>query len=416
MKSKNYLFLLLALQCGLAQAQWSVIDSLARGNFQSTHFITADTGFTYHEYGTLRRTTNGGQTWDSVAIPFEGFVYDFDFPTSNVGYLAGGAWFPFGQYYGNAILKTIDGGLTWDSVMGTMNYGVINSIQAISPTEYFAAGTNLVLHSSNGGLTHDTLQPSANTTEDYAKIYFSSSTEGYVLGSSYIGGSQSISTLYKTTNGGLSWQSAFMDTSFWGAGDFVVSPTGEIYKARVKGEIMYSPDKGQSWQKLPFADSLMVISKLELNGTMLYAIGRDGVNQNSIIYRSADKGVSWQAMVSSSSSFNGFIDMSFPTAGTGYAVTNSQVFKNTKLVSLPETISHGFELYPNPASDVVIIKLVNASPAQVYVYNGMGQKVTQLTTDGTHNLELQVSSLKAGIYFIEVVQEGERFSRRLVKQ
>ncbi len=416
MKSKNYLFLFLALGFWQVQAQWSLIDSLARGNFQSIHFINADTGFTYHEYGTLRRTTNGGQSWDSVDIPFEGFVNDFSFPTPSVGYMVGGAWFPFGQYYGNAILKTMDGGLTWDSVMGTMNYGVFNNIQALSPNEYFAAGTNLVLHSNNGGLTHDTLRPSANISEEYSKIHFSNPSEGYVLASSYVSGSRSVSVLYKTTNGGQSWQIAFSDTSFWGAGDFVVSSSGEIYKARLKGEIMYSPDKGQSWQKRLLADSQMEFSKLELIGTTLYAIGRDSVNQNSNIYRSTDKGVSWQLMVSSTSSFNGFVDMSFPTAATGYAVTNSQVFKNTKLVSLPETRHEGFELYPNPATDVVTIKLENAGPAEVYVYNSMGQAVKQLHTDGNRNLDVQLGSLKAGIYLMEVVQAGERFNRRLVKQ
>ena len=273
-----------------------------------------------------------------------------------------------------------------------------------------------MLHSNNGGLTHDTLRPSANISEEYSKIHFSNPSEGYVLASSYVSGSRSVSVLYKTTNGGQSWQIAFSDTSFWGAGDFVVSPSGEIYKARLKGEIMYSPDKGQSWQKRLLADSQMEFSKLELNGTTLYAIGRDSVNQNSNIYRSTDKGVTCQLMVSSTSSFNGFIDMSFPTVATGYAVTNSQVYKNTKLVSLPETRHEGFELYPNPAKDVVTIKLENTGPAEVYVYNSMGKAVKQLHTDGNKNLDLQLGSLKAGIYLIEVVQAGERFNRRLVKQ
>ncbi len=417
MKSKNYLLVVLALFFMQVQAQWSVVNSISKGNLYSVHFVNVDTGFTFHEFGTLRRTADGGQTWDSVPAPFTGFVFDYAFPTQSVGYAVGGAWFPFANYYSYSIMKTLDGGVTWDSVLADHSGGVFTSIHALSTTEYFATGEGIIIHSANGGLTHDTVYPAQGNYIRYGKVQFTTATTGYVSGGEYVAGGVYASYLYKTTDGGTSWQRVYNDTLKQGLQDFVATAAGEIILLGEKGYVIKSTNGGSSWQKLAMADTSQVLTKLELNDGKLYAIGTDPATKNSAILKSTDGGINWQVEIAQPNSLGAFADMRFPSAGTGYAVSSSQVYKNTKLISLGESgVPGGFKLYPNPANELVTIELSNAVSAAIFVYNTLGQRVMTLNPSGTKQVEVNVNSLRAGLYFIEVQSDGKRFVERLVKQ
>ncbi len=416
MKLKNYFLIVLAFSFSQMQAQWSVVDSINSGNLYAIHFLNVDTGFTFHEFGTLRRTADGGQTWDSVNAPFTGFVFDFAFPTQSVGYAVGGAWFPFANYYSNSIMKTLDGGVTWDSVLGDHTGGVFTGIHAVSPLEYYATGDRFILHSTDGGATHHTLNPSAVLNTSYGKVEFATATTGYVLAGDYLAGGIYISNLFKTADAGQSWQSVYTDTLKNGLQDFVITPTGEIYIIGEKGYIVKSASNGTGWQRLAMADTSLFFNKLAFNDGKLYAIGTNPKTSTTALFKSTDEGINWQVEIAHASSFASFNDMSFPSAVTGYMISGRKVYKNTKLISLIEAVNGGFQLYPNPASDVVSLKLTDAGAATVTVYNSVGQRVMELATDGRANFELNVSSLKPGLYLIELQHGGARLVERLIRK
>lgn len=123
MKSKIYFIAILALFSLQHHAQWNLIDTLTYGNLNSINFINADTGFAHNEQGIMRRTWDGGQSWDTMSITFTGYVYDVDFASAMVGYAVGGAWFPHSTHYPFAVLKTVDGGLIWDSIFSGVMEG-----------------------------------------------------------------------------------------------------------------------------------------------------------------------------------------------------------------------------------------------------------------------------------------------------
>ncbi len=416
MRSKNYFLIVLAFSFSQMQAQWSVVDSINSGNLYAIHFLNVDTGFTFHEFGTLRRTADGGQTWDSVNAPFTGFVFDFAFPTQSVGYAVGGAWFPFANYYSNSIMKTLDGGVTWDSVLGDHTGGVFTGIHAVSPLEYYATGDRFILHSTDGGATHHTLNPSAALNTSYGKVEFATATTGYVLAGDYLAGGIYISNLFKTADAGQSWQSVYTDTLKNGLQDFIITPTGEIYIIGEKGYIVKSASNGTGWQRLAMADTSLFFNRLAFSDGKLYAIGTNPKTSTSALFKSTDEGINWQVEISHASSFASFIDMSFPSAGTGYMISGRKVYKNTRLISLAEAVNSGFQLYPNPASDVVSIELPTPGAAEVLVYNSLGQKVMALAADGNSAVEFNVSSLTAGIYVLEIQQGRTGFTKKLIKE
>jgi hypothetical protein len=73
-------------------------------------------------------------------------------------------------------------------------------------------------------------------------------------------------------------------------------------------------------------------------------------------------------------------------------------------------------IYPNPASDIVFVQLFNGSGNMptVEIYNEMGQKV-MTTRLNQHLQQLDISSLKPGIYYIKTDDGSTRNVAKLVK-
>ena len=73
-------------------------------------------------------------------------------------------------------------------------------------------------------------------------------------------------------------------------------------------------------------------------------------------------------------------------------------------------------VYPNPASDKLMVNIENATGAVVLlVQNTIGQIVLQKTVSSGVN-ELPVSSLPAGIYFLHVTSNGSETTEKFVKE
>ncbi len=76
--------------------------------------------------------------------------------------------------------------------------------------------------------------------------------------------------------------------------------------------------------------------------------------------------------------------------------------------------------YPNPAKDFTSVKvtLIKSAKVSLEVYNIVGQKVYEIAardlSEGTHQLDLNVKALKAGIYTYSVIANGERSTRKMM--
>jgi photosystem II stability/assembly factor-like uncharacterized protein len=97
-------------------------------------------------YGLVLRSEDGGRTW--AALPIDGDHFRaVDFPSENVGYIAG---------YAGTILKTTDGGRSWGKLRDGGNIWVSNRpFRAVfftdEETGYLAGDGGLVWKTTNGG-------------------------------------------------------------------------------------------------------------------------------------------------------------------------------------------------------------------------------------------------------------------------
>lgn len=164
-----------------AGATWTVykdVGGLSSTGFYRTiydgHFFDANTGLVCGTSGTLLRTTDGGATWDSVGVGSTSTMYDLFFLNSTVGYVTGTSTID--------VWKTTDAGLTWTSTGGAVS-STCYGIYAIDEDTLLIAGTsNDVRRSTDGGASWTNVDIGGPTQETLRHVEMSSATNGWVVG------------------------------------------------------------------------------------------------------------------------------------------------------------------------------------------------------------------------------------------
>ncbi|WP_425076010.1 T9SS type A sorting domain-containing protein [Psychroserpens sp. S379A] len=83
-------------------------------------------------------------------------------------------------------------------------------------------------------------------------------------------------------------------------------------------------------------------------------------------------------------------------------------------LSVTDYIVSNFSLFPNPANDVLNIKLNNISNANLRVYDIQGKLVIERPISNEQNLELNVSNLQSGLYFVKLNTSTKEMVKKLI--
>ncbi|MBK9334732.1 MAG: hypothetical protein IPM96_20620 [Ignavibacteria bacterium] len=167
---------------------WTYLNRFTPNNLKSICFISQDTGFSVSTLsgseGKIFRTINGGDKW-SLLSDLNIFIYKINFIDKLTGFVT---------CEGGNIFKTTNAGETWISkISGCMNANLV-SIDFISADTGFAVGSkSLLLKTTNGGDEWRKMNCPINSNYIYVKFF--DNENGYLAGT----------TLYKTTNSGISW-------------------------------------------------------------------------------------------------------------------------------------------------------------------------------------------------------------------
>ena len=168
--------------------QWMMQNSGTTSVLEDMQFINENTGLICGS-GIILKTTNAGANWISQNQPATNILLDDIYVVdSNVAYCVG---------YFETILKTTNGGTNWFAIKNGP-WGDGHSFQAvffINELTGWYAGTNTYIYkTTNGGNSFDSSYVFWNYFND---IYFKDSLNGLVCADA--------SGMYKTTNGGLNW-------------------------------------------------------------------------------------------------------------------------------------------------------------------------------------------------------------------
>jgi hypothetical protein len=102
----------------------------------------------------------------------------------------------------------------------------------------------------------------------------------------------------------------------------------------------------------------------------------------------------------------------------GCTKTSNPVFVTVTVTAIPEAQTWDVDVYPNPASQIVTVRLrTGATGALSYtIHNALGMTILRGTWDNTRSgaHAIDVSNLSSGVYFLNVHAEGWRHRTRFV--
>ncbi|MCF8238848.1 MAG: T9SS type A sorting domain-containing protein [Saprospiraceae bacterium] len=386
MRLSSFLFVFfVSIQLGFSQ--WSYVNTGPNVESFDVGFADPMNGFIVGVNGMVRRTKDGGYTWENMDVGISEWLYSISFFTPKVGFIAGK----------NHVFRTDDGGDTWTIVEG-LNKEVRTKVYVRDSLFGFICGEQNVLRTIDGGMSWNSI--SVNTDKWISNVHFPTPDTGYAVISGYAW------EYHKSIDGGLTWDSIGLPG--FGLSTF----SGVYFQTGLKGFIggyyfnvfKQTNDGGLTWTDVDVAPSANISGfwfKSDLEG---YAAGN-----NSTLFRTIDGGVSWMPeLIIPSTSIS---SLAYPNDSTVVALgSNSDIFiREASTVSVKDpTLLSGQQLtlIPNPAQDQIWITDDEqiAETDILAIYNIQG--ILVLSVPGMlPGKSLDISSLRRGTYVIKVTNQ-----------
>jgi hypothetical protein len=77
-------------------------------------------------------------------------------------------------------------------------------------------------------------------------------------------------------------------------------------------------------------------------------------------------------------------------------------------------ISSKFTLYPNPAKEFITISSPNVEIKTIQINDINGRFVKDIDVNNSNEVEINISNLSQGIYFIKIISEKETVTKKLI--
>jgi photosystem II stability/assembly factor-like uncharacterized protein len=160
---------------------WTSVTSGTTNSLNSIYFANDSIGYIVGSGGVILKTTDGGNSWSSLTSGTISTLNSIYFINSDTGFAVGNG----------ILLKTFDGGLTWSSETYPFNLSSIHFPNA--NYGYVVGDGGKLLKTTDGGNTWNYMH--SETTINLSGVFFTDSITGFIIGSA--------ATLLKTTNGGM---------------------------------------------------------------------------------------------------------------------------------------------------------------------------------------------------------------------
>lgn len=372
---------------------WNTYPIGSQVNFYNVYFVNANSGYACGDWGRCRYTTDGGYNWTNMSgVLFDRQIHFFDVKyRNNYVYLTGTS---------NYLWWSSNYGATWDSIQfisptallpwtnyfyssdfsvtgdtmitvgadGSMHQSLgttrlthsqylktsnLRDIWASSSTgTIIAVGTpssatstltthDQILRSTNSGTNWAVITPSLTSVADFYSIDMTDENTGYICGNR--------SAVYKTTNGGINWDSIPIPNMPSGLVlskvDFVNSLTGWVFSRWITGydsTIYKTTNGGINW----FAQKLGAITGSQNAINAAYMLDENNgwvLNSRPRPWKTTNGGVTWDSTMLSDNYLAGALyGLKMINAITGYCCgTNNKVYKTTNGGATP-WVSVGF--------------------------------------------------------------------------
>ncbi|MCK4406565.1 MAG: T9SS type A sorting domain-containing protein [Bacteroidales bacterium] len=396
------IFSIFSLDTNKVSAQWVQQNSGTTFSLESVFFTDENTGYCtgYNPstfIGTIYKTTNGGNTWDSLDV-HPPATYPVFFTDANTGYI--------GCY--DMILKTTDAGSTWTEYQLGMGI-VIFSIHFPDANTGYAAGNDMmnnlvvILKTINGGGLWTDVSP----TLDNEMVRCIHCTD---INTCYIGfsGGDINTFIMKTTDGGSTWT----DISPPFAGEvwsifFVDENTGySTGQGDGDCQIMKTVNAGNDWTEISYPGQLP-------RGLCIYFPDPSTgcvVTEEGGILKTTNAGNTWNTETSGvSTDLN---SVYFPSNEIGYIVGDNGVilkFDGSAGIDNQEPLQKDkVIIYPNPFKTTAILKIneeIQINSAELSIYDTYGREIRKITNITSNEVEINRKGMSSGLYFYQLSEK-----------
>ena len=300
---------------------WSTMSSVTSATLTRIYFYSNTLGFIAASNGQILRTTNGGSSWTPINTGLT-TLYDISFTSTQNGYAVG----TIGS--DRYLCTTVNGGLSWTTSLLGPGSGATRVFFTSPQTGYIKLTHSSIIKTTDGGATWNPTAATTNGTEEnWQEMFFIDDNTGFLCGDD--------GRITKTKNGGLSWENK--NTGIYDDILSVSAPHKDTaYCGDNQGRIFKTHNAGVTWyQQVP--DIATSINKLYFhNPTVGFAAGPNGV-----LLKTIDAGFTWDPKLLNST-YN-ITDLSFPTEQIGYAsAENGIVYKTIDAGETWDSISTGF--------------------------------------------------------------------------
>lgn len=415
---KKMIVLLLQLICfaSFSQTTWHTVPTETNKKLLCIDFPSSNVGYIGGEDSLLLKTTDGGTTWDSLSytgvtiFSGGGDVLKLQFINELVGYMV------FGEYGG--LYKTTDGALSWTNVTISGDMCFTHGLYMFSEDEGVVGG-----HACFGYERIDRISAGTGTAATLPPftLPWSSMIVDFDFYDTNLGiGVSKMYGFFRTTDGGLNWDtisrpSILPITAELTSVEFINDTLVYAgYSSLGSGSgILWSHNAGLTWSmeiaSATFAYPTYNAVQSAQNGD-IYTGGESGFSSGIILEKS---GINWTS-TNTPQIINGIesygSDITWCVGDSGYVVVN----QNPGLLTIEQyRPAFEFEIYPNPVHDVLKIKLsAFADINSVTIYDMTG-KIYYFSND--FESDIDVSMLPRGVFLISVNDNNTSISKRFVK-
>lgn len=376
--------------------QWTVLNTGTSMDLFSVYFVDSLNGYAVGVAATILKTEDGGISWDLIPNVPAYALRSVIFPDAPIGFAVG---------QNGSVVKTSDYGLTWVDLSPAQIE--LYSTYFLDTLTGIAVGGDLVygtiIRTTDGAITWIPITNPAISR--LTSVYFTNDSIGFIVGD--------YGKILKTANKGLSWSSVSITGTTFKLESVFFPDVNTGYAAGHFGTIVKTTDGGLTWAPLTSGVNYTFYSVFFTDQNTGYVVGQGG------ILKTTDGGENWTPQESGAS----FIPYSifFTDNQTGYiAGTEGIIIKTTNGGGVGinqnwESVIN-LEIFPNPVKDVLYLKIEPIlGKASIYITNIEGQKIKEQDISKNTTL-LDIRDIPQGIYFLTFMSEEIVEVRKIIKE